>query len=221
MRPGLRISSPTVRRAGATLAMAASFATASPAFGSSGPGSPEAWLHDMERRLVGLSGLPIEVHAPSDGRVRPYVFYAPLATAWRLSESGTEVRRAGSVRAVMTERGRFVAVFWGNGEIASLGWPDPLPEIIPMDDTPHPLAEFHDRLLSRTLGSPLGNLPAGSRFVPVVTSGPGGVVERPDNPARVTLWESLGDLIAITHPDGIRTVHGWREVDAALEGGAE
>ena len=221
MRPGLRMSSPAARRAAAALAIAASFATASPACAASGPGASEAWLHDMERRLVGLSGLPIEVRAPSDGRIRRYVIYAPLATAWRLSESGTDVRRTGSVRAVATERGRFLAVFWGNGEIASLGWPDPLPEIVPMGGAPHPLAEFHDRLLSRPLAAALGDLPAGSRFVPVVTSGPGGVVERPDSPARVTLWESLGDLIAIAHPDGVRTVHGWREVDAALEGGAE
>ena len=168
-----------------------------------------------------MSGLPLEMRGPHDGRVRQYVFYAPLATVWHLAGSGTEVRRAGRVRAVVTERGHFAGVLWGKGDIASLGWPEPLPDIVPSGDTPHPLAAFHDRLLSMPIAVPLGNLPAGSRFVPMAASGPGGIVERPDAPARVTLWESLGDWIAVTHPDGARTVHGWREVDAALEGGAE
>ena len=221
MRPGVRPSPPSVRRTAAALAVAASLSTASPAAAASGPGSADAWLHGVENRLVGLSGLPIDVRAPSDGLSRRYVIYAPLATVWLLAESGAEVRRAGSVRAVSTEQGRFVAVFWGKGEIASLGWPDLLPEIVAAGERLHPLAVFHDRLLSSALAAPLGNLPAGSRFVPVVVSGPGGIVERPDSPERVTLWESFGDLIAISHPDGNRTVHGWREVDAVLEGGAE
>ena len=69
--------------------------------------------------------------------------------------------------------------------------------------------------------SEFAGLPAGNQPAADVTSGPGGIVERPDSPERVTLWESFGDLIAITHPDSTRTVHGWREVDAVLEGGAE
>ncbi|MXX87981.1 MAG: hypothetical protein F4213_18845 [Boseongicola sp. SB0677_bin_26] len=222
MRRGRRdMSPPAFRRTVATLAVAALHATAAPAASPPGPGSPEAWLDGVERRLVGLSGLPFEVRGPSGARTGRFVFYAPLATIWRLSGSGPEVSRAGRVRAIVTDRGHFAAVFWGRGEIASLAWPDALPDIVPSGDAAHPLAEFHDRLLSLPLGSPLGDLPAGSRFVPVVASGPGGIVERPDTPGRVTIWESLGDRIAVTHPDGARTVHAWREVDAALEGGAE
>ena len=217
-RVSLNLSLPALRGPVAALALAA-FAWASAAATLPGPGSPEAWLEGIERRLVGLSGLPLEVRPAPEAEVRHYVFYAPLAAAWRLAGPGTEVSRAGRVRAVVTERGHFAAVFWETGEITSLEWPAELPEISPAGNGPHPLAAFHDRLLSKPLARSFAGLPAGSRFVPVVASGPGGTVERPDSPAQATLWESLGDLIAITHPDGPRTMHGWRELDAALEGG--
>ena len=219
MRRGFRILSlPALRGPAAALALAA-LAGAAPAAARPGPGSPEAWLEDVERRLVGLSGLPLEVRPSPDAEAARYVFYAPLATAWELAGPGTEVRRAGKVQAIVTERGHFAAVFWERGEITSLGWPQQLPEIVPGGNGRHPLATFHDRLLSMPLATAFAGLPAGSRFVPVVASGPGGIVERPESRERATLWESLGDLIAITHPDGSLTMHGWREVDAALKGG--
>ena len=219
MRRGSRILSlPALRGSVAAFALAA-LAGAAAAAAPPGPGSPEAWLEDVERRLVGLSGLPFEVRPSPDAKAARYVFYAPLATAWQLAGPGTKVRRAGKVQAIVTERGHFAAVFWERGEITSLEWPAQLPEIVPGGNGPHPLAAFHDRLLSMPLATAFAGLPAGSRFVPVVASGPGGIVQRPENLERATLWESLGDLIVVTHPDGTQTLHGWREVDAALEGG--
>lgn len=194
-------------------------AGASHAEASPGQVSPEAWLEGIERKLVGLSGLPLQLRVPSDGSVRHVVFYAPLATVWQLEGRGTDVARAGRVQAITAEHGSFVGVFWETGEISSVGWPDPMPEISASGGAPHALAGFHDRLLSKPLGSAIGAVPAGSRFVPVVTSGAGGIVERSDSLEGATLWESLGDYIAITHPDGTGTVHDWREIDAALEGG--
>ncbi len=158
------------------------------------------------------------------------VFYAPLSQVWVFREDPFAEGATVNVTArVLREEGKgFGTVVvhhrdWNVSAQRGMHGPETLSNaaLAAANEGYHPLAEFHDRLLSKPLGSPLGNLPAGSRFVPVVVSGPGGIVERPDSPTRVTLWESLGDLIAITHPDGIRTVHGWREVDAALEGGAE
>ena len=91
---------------------------------------------------------------------------------------------------------------------------------------PIPWPDLHDRLLSAPLAAPLGRLPAGSRFTAVAAGGPGGIVERPGGPdsapggpRRATLWESFGDHLAVTHPDGSVTFHGWRATDAALRGG--
>ena len=66
----------------------------------------------------------------------------------------------------------------------------------------HPLAAFHDRLLANPLAGAFFGLPAGSRF------GAGGPVHLPDAAAAraatepVTLWNSLGDYIVVTHADG-------------------
>lgn len=219
MRPGVRHTRrPAFCRFGAALALAV-LANAASADAPPGPRSPEAWLEGIERRLVGLSGLPLELRIPSDGSVRHVVFYAPLATVWQLKGRGTNVALAGRVRAITAKHGSFVGVLWETGEVSSVRWPEPVTEIAVSGNASHALAGFHDRLLSKPLGTAIGGLPAGSRFVPVVASGPGGIVERPDNPVRATLWESLGDHIAITHPDGARSMHGWREVDAALDGG--
>ena len=192
-----------------------------------------AWLDGIETRLVAASGraarlVPPPGHEDSfdveDGPV--FVFHAPLSTVWILdAESVAEAVDAkvvdtGTVRREENANGGSLRILWRDGPAADFDWPLPLPELRVAGER-HPLAKFHGRLLARPLGGSFAGLPEGSRFSPVVTSGPGGVVERPDGPSRATLWESLGDYIAITHPDGTRTVHGWREVDAVLEGGAE
>ena len=217
----------------AALAATMQFASTAGAVGASGPATARAWLDGVEARLVAASGRAARLVPPpshedafdvEDGPV--FVVHAPLSTVWILDAE--TVADAGKARVVDTAtlrreetgNGGSLRVIWRDGPAADFDWPLPLPEFRVADEH-HPLAAFHDRLLSKALASPLGNLPADSRFVPVVTSGPGGIVERPDSPARVTLWESFGDRISVTHPDGVRTVHGWREVDAALEGGAE
>ena len=203
------------------------------AVGAADPATARAWLDGVEARLIAASGRAARLVPPpghedafdvDDGPV--FLIHAPLSTVWILdAETVADAGKAGVVDTATLRReesgnGGSLRVIWRDGPAADFDWPLPLPEFRVSAER-HPLAEFHDRLLSKPLGSPLGDLPAGSRFVPVVVSGPGGIVERLDNPARVTLWESLGDRIAVTHPDGVRSVHGWREVDAALEGGAE
>ena len=224
-----------LQRTAVTLAMAMLLAYP---VGLAGPvdastAAARAWLDGVETRLVAASGraarlVPPPGHEDSfdvdDGPV--FVFHAPLSTVWILDATTVAgAAEAGVVDTATLRReenanGGSLRVLWRDGPAADFDWPLPLPEFRVAVER-HPLAKFHDRLLSSALAAPLGNLPAGSRFVPVVVSGPGGIVERPDSPERVTLWESFGDRIAITHPDGTRTVHGWREVDAVLEGGAE
>ena len=83
------------------------------------------------------------------------------------------------------------------------------PQTIPMSDQ------------KINLAMPLGDIPPGSRFEAAATGAPGGVLRRPDASDVVTVWQSLGEVIEITHPDGTVTLHGWQEVDAALGGGAQ
>ena len=65
MRRGFRILSlPALRGPVAAIALAA-YAGAMQA-AAPGPGSPETWLEDVERRLVRLSGLPFEVRPSPD-----------------------------------------------------------------------------------------------------------------------------------------------------------
>ena len=97
---------------------------------------------------------------------------------------------------------------------------NPLPKIIGVEPV-HPLALFHDRLLSGPLTQALGDIPPGSRFEAAAAGAPGGVLRRPDASDVVTVWQSLGEVIEITHPDGTVTPHGWQEVDAALGGDVE
>ncbi len=217
----------------AALAAAMLLASTAVATGASGRSTARAWLDGVEARLIAVSGRAARLVPPpghegafdvDDGPV--FVVHAPLSTVWILdAETVADAGRArvvdtATLRREETGNGGNLRVIWRDGPAADFVWPLPLPEFRVAAES-HPLAIFHDRLLSRSLAAPLGDVPPGSRFVPVVTSGPGGIVERPDSPTRATLWESLGDRIAVTHPDGVRTVHGWREVDAALEGGAE
>ena len=217
----------------AALATTMLVASTAGAVGAPRPATAQAWLDGVEARLVAASGRAARLVPPpghedafdvDDGPV--FVVHAPLSTVWILdAETVADAGKAGVVDTATLRReesgnGGSLRVIWRDGPAADFEWPLPLPEFRVAAER-HPLAAFHDRLLSRSLAAPLGDVPPGSRFVPVVTSGPGGIVERPDSPTRVTLWESLGDRIAVTHPDGVRTVHGWRQVDAALEGGAE
>ena len=215
------------------LAATVLLASAAGAAGAAGSSAARAWLDGVEARLVEASGRAARLVPPpghedafdvDDGPV--FVIHAPLSTVWILDAE--TVADAGNARVVDTAalrreetgNGGSLRVIWRDGPAADFDWPLPLPEFRVAAER-HPLAAFHDRLLSGSLAAALGDVPRGSRFVPTVTSGPGGVVERPDSPARATLWESLGDRIAVTHPDGVRSVHGWREVDAALKGDAE
>ena len=201
--------------------------------GTADASAARAWLDGVETRLVAASGRAARLVPPpghedafdvEDGPV--FVFHAPLSTVWILDAATVAgAAEAGVVDTATLRReenanGASLRVLWRDGPAADFDWPLPLPEFHVAGER-HPLAKFHDRLLSRPLARSFAGLPEGSRFVPVVTSGPGGVVNRPDVPSRATLWESLGDRIAITHPDGTGTVHGWRDVDAVLEGGAE
>ena len=225
----------SLERASATLA--AAMLLASPV-GLAGPAdasaaAARAWLDGVETRLVAASGQAARLVPPpghedafdvEDGPV--FVFHAPLSTVWILDAAtvadAAEARvvDTATLRREETANGGSLRVLWRDGPAADFDWPLPLPEFRVSGER-HPLAEFHDRLLARPLGRSFAGLPEGSRFFPVVVSGPGGIVERPDSPGRVTLWQSFGSLIAITHPDGTRTAHGWREVDAVLEGGTE
>ena len=221
-----------LERAAAVLAAAMLLASPVGPAGASAAAA-RAWLDGVETRLVAASGRAVRLVPPpghedsfdvDEGPV--FVFHAPLSTVWILDAA--TVAEAAEARVVDTAtlrreesaNGGSLRVLWRDGPAADFDWPLPLPEFRVAGER-HPLAKFHDRLLSRPLARSFAGLPEGSRFFPVVTSGPGGVVERTDGPSRATLWESLGDYIAITHPDGTRTVHGWRDMDAALEGGAE
>ena len=209
----------------AALAATMPLASAAGAAGAAGASTARAWLDGVEARLVEASGRAARL-VPPPCHEDAFVVHAPLSAVWILDAE--TVADAGKVRGVDTAilrreetgNGGSLRVIWRDGPAADFDWPLPLPEFRVAGER-HPLAAFHDRLLSGPLAAALGNVPRGSRFVPVVAGGPGGILERSDSPSRATLWESLGDRIAVTHPDGVRTVHGWREVDAVLEGGAE
>ena len=201
------------------------------------PSSPRAWLDGVERRLAEASGRAARLVPPSGMEDGPYaespvfVFFAPLSTAWVLDAetvgdaADAEVTATAALLREETGEGGRLHVLWRYGPTATLEWPLPLPELRVSPET-HPLAALHDRLLSAPLSAPLGRLPAGSRFTAVAAGGPGGIVERPGapdsapgGPRRATLWESFGDHLAVTHPDGSVTFHGWGATDAALRGG--
>ncbi|MYG28118.1 MAG: hypothetical protein F4213_19205 [Boseongicola sp. SB0677_bin_26] len=55
-------------------------------------------------------------------------------------------------------------------------------------------------------------------LVALTASGPSGIIERPDSPARATHWECHGELIVVTHAGGTCMVRDWPTVNAALEG---
>ena len=190
----------------AALALAAGVLICGPARAGS------AWLDRLESRLVAGSG---QVFPLGQGDA---VFYAPLAALWMLDAHGAVtdtavLRRADGALVLVADNGERVRIGPNaGGDVA-------LPLTPATGGNIHALADFHDRLLSEPLANDLGSLPVGSRFE--ITHGAGGIVQRADAAGRATLWESYGDRIALTHPDGTITLHGWQELDAALRGETE
>ena len=111
---------------------------------------------------------------------------------------------------------------WGDANPATLAWPDRLPDVIETGRA-QPLGRFHDRLLTLPLARPIAGLPAGARFEAPAGSSRMGLVRIPgDTGGIATLWQSLGNHIVITKPDGQTSTLRWQELDAALKkGGAE
>ncbi|WP_419738568.1 hypothetical protein [Ruegeria sp.] len=178
-----------------------------------GPGTPQAWLEAIERRLVGQSGHVMEIHTGDDPAW--VIFYTPLGQVWHLDgpEADAEVLRTGLISRTLAGGGALIALRWEDGGIATWVAPAPLP-VLEVQERPHPLARFHDRLLSRPLHRPVGGLPAGARFLP---GRPAGVVRVPDAPeGEQILWESLGDHITLIHPDGQASTLFWQEIRDAL-----
>jgi len=227
--PGMVTSAPAAGADGDARAVRVTAPSIAP---STVPSSPRAWLDGVERLLAGVSGRAARLVPPAgmeDGFESPvFVFFAPLSTVWILDAetvgdaAASEVTDTAALLREETGEGGRLHVLWRRGPTATLEWPLPLPELRAAPET-HPLAALHGRLLSAPLASPLGGLPAGSRFTAVAAGGPGGIVGRPagaaDGRERATLWESFGDHIAVTHPDGSVTLHGRRAMDAALRGG--
>ena len=204
------------------------------------PGSPEAWLDRIERDFVNRSGLVLTLAGAGEGMI---VFYAPLSQLWVIDPASPAPRvlAAAQLARVDDREHSALAVHWSTGEVVHM--PATLPEIVmsAVSPIPHPLALFHDRLLAEPLAQRLAasrpggtdrsangfasdpggiSIPAGSRFRAPVGGSATGLVQLPRSTGTATLWESLGDHIAITYPDGSRTIYGWREVDAALTGEA-
>lgn len=187
--------------------------------GSRIAGAPEtAWLDRFERLMAARSGRVLMLpNSPPDGPPdgpRYAVFYAPLATVWLLrGPDTTEVRASGTLHRSAAGDG-FVTVTWDSGALTTFNRPPAAPR--PGDR--HPLATAHDRLLARPLAQSLVALPAGSRLRA------SGVVEMPDPSdagEAATLWESLGDHIVITGPEGQSHTHALDDVLAAVQEGAE
>ena len=173
-------------------------------------GTPEALLDTLERRLVRASGRIVTLRL--SGNALTGIFYAPLGIFWQLDKTSGTVRGA----ALMT-RTRDQLYLDRDGRIL-LATPDIR---VRDDDAYHPLARFHDRLLTRPLARPIADLPAGSRFERYAGQAGGGVVRLPQawTPVAVPaspLWRSLGDHIAVTRDDGSTALLHWRDLETAL-----
>ena len=220
----LRVSAATLA-ATLCLAQAAQAQTSlqSPAFNPPpAAGTSEALLDGFERRLMQTSGQLITLNL--SGTSEYGVFYAPFSILWLLDGTTGAVRGAGRVTRTRDH------LYLTRDEITLLAGPEmpaPIDAHAPGTDAPqHPIASFHDRLLSQPLAEPLADLPAGSRFETEASGEPGGTVTLPGAgdteaiPARA-LWRSLGDHIVITRGDGRSETLHWRAVDAALKGKAQ
>ena len=168
-----------------------------------------AWLDSAESALVESGGVPLRL----DGR--PAVFHAPLSAVWVFAEGGPDapLLRSGDIHRGGSGAEGFMAIVWDDGGITTYNG-SRLPSLVVTEGSPHPLAVFHDRLLSQALARPLAGLPAGSRFLR------GGTVSVPGGDETLTVWRSLGDFLKITPPGGRERTLPWRAVDAALEGGS-
>ena len=219
----LRVSAATLV-ATLCLAQAAQAQTTdqSPAFNPPpAAGTSEALLDGFERRLMQTRGQLITLNL--SGTSEYGVFYAPFSILWLLEGTTGAVRGAGRVTRTRDH------LYLTRDEITLLAGPEmptPIDAHAPGTDAPqHPIASFHDRLLSQPLAEPLADLPAGSRFETEASGEPGGTVTLPGAgdteaiPARA-LWRSLGDHIVITRGDGRSETLHWRAVDAALKGNA-
>jgi len=176
------------------------------------PGSPEAALDTFERRLAASHGQLLTLTL--SGRERKVVFYAPFSAVWLLDETGDGVDSTARLTRtrdhLYLDRGNTIQLVSVQGSTQSSA-----------SKARHPLATFHDRLLSQPLARSIAGLPAGSRFV-TRHAEPGGLVLHPGDaalqPAGATLWRSLGDHIVIQHGTGQPEPLHWRDVDAALKG---
>ena len=144
------------------------------------------------------------------GRPEQAVFYAPLSVFWLLDATAPEPTVQDTVHLTRSEN----RIFATRNGVTLLVGPEMLTQDSPGSDAvQHPLARFHDRLLSVPLARPLAGLPAGSRF------DPGGTLRQP-GATRAGLWESHGDHIVITRSDGRSETFHWSTLDAALKGNA-
>ena len=168
--------------------------------------SSVAALDTLEHQLVQASGRTITLWV--NGLDLTGVFYAPLSLFWQVDEA-TDVVNG---QARITRTADQIYLDWGGrlllAEIT----------ITPLEDNGrHPLAVFHDRLLSRPLAHPVGTLPAGTRFSRYAGQSGGGIVDYPgDSPDASEIWRSLGDHIVVTRRDGSTNLLPWADLDAAL-----
>ena len=181
-------------------------------------GTPEARLEHFERGLLAHQGRAMVL---SEGTTETHaVFYAPLGVLWMLEggANATRVRRTGAMRIDDGTSGTpFAVTEWENGAHITLAWPTALPEITAVSTARHPLAAFHDRLLTHPLAWSVADLPVGSRFVAHAGRSGGGTLRLPGTgSATPTLWRSLGDRIVIIRGDGYTDTLPWRALDAAL-----
>ena len=213
------------------MALGAFVAVAVPASGARAEppplaGSPEAWLEGAERMLRANTGRLLVLVSDNGATTVYAVIHAPLAAVWIFAAPppATEVLASGRISGRLVGTGAFITITWDDGSLNTLVWPDAVPDLALVAGSSagmHPLAAFHDRLLANPLTGAFFGLPAGSRFEA------GGLVHLPDAVAagatteRVTLWNSLGDYIVVTHADGTTDMRGWRSFDAALKGGTQ
>ena len=164
-----------------------------------------AWLDGFEQQLVRTSGHLIKLRL--SGQEWRGIFYSPLAVFWLLTDQGV------SRRALLHRDGDklYFAL-----EAATVLARQNLLDMQQMAFDRHYLARFHDHLLQAPLGQAVAELPAGTRFLAPPLGHHRGVVQRPDAPTRATLWESFGDILTITYPDGRSENVEWQRVQAAL-----
>ena len=155
----------------------------------------------------------------------PAVFHAPLSSLWLLGEPADntepEVLSTARLERNVADGDAGLFVIWDQIGLTTLIGPGLLPNITSTGQ-PHPLAIFHNRLLTLPLARPVAGLPEGTRFEAPVGGSTTGLVRIPGDASGIAmLWQSLGDHIVITKPDGQTSTLRWQELDAALTGDAK